>query len=561
MLWHLIDTLRLTMDNPNSNRGCIEIFTIESRAISGPGFPYAQDEASPYHLCNNPAEKMALFDNDFVDWMRENRDHIITHCAELIRQSDPIVEMSQWQPHSKKFYPRALFGIYLSMRFEQACVIAKGLGIKINRFNGYEAVDGVTREDRFELTIRCLKDDSRQHLSRLDKVLLASGHWHPNQHPTTHILSSPYPASDIHKTILAYQKKRARGTLICYVHGMGPSAVDAILSVCEYGRFSYDATGLATKFEPNWEGFLTSEVKIISGSRSGYFPSVRWPTVDHDFQFLVEDQLDAIKKKNKGKLPLDELIWLIDAELRGASNNAIGFGEVCTPTVSSAYKKLLTDMRGFYTERLIHTVILRARRLKFYQCLNAEDKRKYDNELDPHFIKTAVPIPLPNARKLAALFEANVLSSIRLGHHSELNPPFEINTPNATIQPHIVICAHHKHYDVKCHPSLLIRNLIDHQEVLEYNQNGYQPGGICADASSVFRVTNRIKGYCDLSTHLYAFGPVSQYWQNQNNYAAAFVNAAIVVAKDWAIYTKVDDQETGLPSEYGECPSNLFARR
>jgi uncharacterized NAD(P)/FAD-binding protein YdhS len=527
MMWHLVNTLHQRMIAADPIPRLTEILTIESRAINGPGLPYDMAGISSYHLCNNPAEKMSLFDNDFVDWMLENRHYIIAHHPELIRQSDPTVLLSQWQPCPEKFYPRALFGIYLSIRFDQACALAERHGIEVRCFNGYEAVDGVTRNGKFDLTIRCLKSGARQTLGKLDKVLLASGHWSPDRPAASHVLSSPYPARNIHQSILADQEKRRRSSLTCYVHGMGPSGVDAILSLCEHGRFTYDTDGLATGFEPDWNVFQAAEVKIIAGSRSGFFPGVRWPLLDQEFWYLTETRIDAIKESNKGEIPLAELLSLIDSELRAASHNELAIEDVLKPNFSNAHQKLLTDMQGTFAERLLYTVTLRARRLKFYQDLNAADKRRYDKELDTHFIRIAVPIPLQNARKLTALIDAGVLSTVQLGYQKKLN--YWITT----IKPDIVICSHGQNYDIRRHPSLLIKNLIESQEVIEYSENGYRPGGICADESSHFRVANNINGYRDRSQHLYSFGPVTQYWQNQNNYAAAFVNAATVVAQNW----------------------------
>lgn len=442
-MWHLVNALCQRMSGAGSILRRIEILTIESRAINGPGFPYDMDGISPYHLCNNPAEKMSLFDNDFVDWMLENHRYITERYPELIRQSDPAVPLSQWQPHPEKFYPRVLFGIYLSMRFNQ-------------------------------------------------------------------------------------EEKRRQSSLTCYVHGMGPSGIDAILSLCEHGHFTYDTDGLATSFEPDWSAFQASEVKIIAGSRSGFFPGVRWPLLNQEFWYLTEAQIDTIKENNRGEIPLDELLSLIDSELQRASDNELGFENVLKPDFSDAHQKLLTDIQGTFSEQLLHTVILHARRLKFYQDLNAVDKCRYDKELDTHFIRTAVPIPLQNARKLISLIKAGVLSTIQLGYQKELNQFFEFDYLGTIIKPDTVICSHGQNYDVRRHPSLLVKNLIENQEVIEYSENGYRPGGICADESTHFRVATNTKGYRDQSWHLYSFGPVTQYWQNQNNYTAAFVNALTI---------------------------------
>lgn len=541
MLWHLVSTLCQRMNGLRLDPSRIEITTIESRPVNGPGFPYDIDGSAPYHLCNNPAEKMSLFDNDFVDWMLENRDEIIMDFPELILEADRTAQLDQWQPRAEKFYPRALFGIYLLRRFDQACARATHHGITVRNYNGYEAIDGTTREGKFELAIRCLKSGELTRLEHLDKVLLACGHWQ-SEMPAATILASPYPTRNIYRSISACQQENRRDQLTFYVHGMGPSGVDAILSLCEHGKFRYDANGLANQFEPDWHQFGASEVRIIAGSRSGFFPGVRWPLLDHDFRYLTEFNIENLKNAGGGKIPLDELISLINSELSAASDGRLSFSDVAEPKFGNAYEKLLTDITGSSAEKVLHTVILHARRLRFYEDLNSDDKRRYDQELDTHFIRTAVPIPLQNAKKLVALIESGVLSTIRLGYQKALNASFDLTCSGTTIKPDIVIRSNGHNYDVTRHPSPLIRHMLEGGELVEYNENGYRAGGICAAESTSFRVVNRIRGCPSHSEQLYSFGPITQYWQNQNNYAAAFVNAARMVAQDWVGYAAANVQ-------------------
>lgn len=192
MLWHLVDTLCRSIDSDTVLRGDIVITTVERQPTNGPGFPYGSDCSAPYHLCNNPAEKMSLFDNDFLDWMRERREQIIADHPELILASDPSTQLEQWEPVATAFYPRALFGMYLSSRFKQASERAAGHGISVCTFNGHEAINGATRDGHFALTIQCRTSGAVTRLEHLDKVLLASGHW-PSEQSSTAVLASPYP--------------------------------------------------------------------------------------------------------------------------------------------------------------------------------------------------------------------------------------------------------------------------------------------------------------------------------------------------------------------------------
>lgn len=535
MLWHLVDTLCRSIGSGAIAPGGIVVTTVERQPTNGPGFSYGSDCSAPYHLCNNPAEKMSLFDNDFVDWMRECREQIIADHPQLILASDPSTRLDQWGPVATAFYPRALFGIYLSRRFEQACARATSHGMTVRTFNGHEAIDGSTRDGYFALTIQCRTSGAVTRLEYLDKVLLASGHW-PNEQSSAAVLASPYPPESIHASMLAHQQAHQRRQLTLYVHGMGPSAVDAILSVCEHGRFVYGADGLAQRFEPDWRCFGAEDVKIVAGSRSGFFPGVRWPLLSDTFRYLNDYAIAGLRQSNHGTVPLDDVIALIDAELAAASDGGLSFDDVAAPPFASAYDKLLTDIRGERSERTVYAIVLRARRLRFYEHLNAADKLRYDSQFDTHFIRTAVPIPLQNAKKLVALIEAGALSTVRLGYQEQSGAAFTIDSEQGSVQPEIVIRSHGHNYDMRRHPSQLIRRLLEGGELLEYSEDGYRTGGIAAAESSGFRVAQATEAGTRHSDHVYAFGPVTQYWQNQNNYAAAFVNAAKMVAQDWAVF-------------------------
>lgn len=536
MLWHLVEALCNGIDSGILVQGGIEVTTVERQPTNGPGFPYGSACSASYHLCNNPAEKMSLFDNDFVDWMLECRDEIIANYPELILASDPSVRLDQWEPVVTAFYPRALFGIYLSRRFEQACERAVRHGIKVCTLNGYEAIDGATHDDHFTLTLQCQTSGTVTRLEYLDKVLLACGHW-PREQSSATVLASPYPPEKIHTSMLGYQQAHLGRPLTVYVHGMGPSAVDAILSVCEHGRFIYGGDGLAQSFKPDWRCFGTERIKVVVGSRSGFFPAVRWPLLNDEFLYLKDNVISEIMEKH-GTAPLDDVIALIDAELVAASDGWLSFNDVVAPQFACAYDKLLTDIRGERNERIVHAVMLRARRMRFYEHLTAADKLRYDKQFDSHFIRAAVPIPLQNAKKLVALIEAGVLSTVRLGYQEQSGAVFTIDGEQGPVQPDIVIRSHGQNYDLRRHPSPLIRRLRKAGELLEYCEEGYRTGGIAVAESKGFRVAHETQAGTVYSDQLYAFGPVTQYWQTQNNYAEAFVNAAKVVAQEWAVFAQ-----------------------
>ena len=542
MLWHFVKALCQTP--PNNDLSAVEIFTVEQRRINGPGLPYDADDIEAHHLCNNPAEKMALFDNDFVDWMHANRQQLI-HChPDLIRAAHPMMPLDLWCPQPTTFYPRALFGLYLSQRFSEACTLAKSRGIRVQNFNCYEVIDGWSapaQDGKFTLTIREIATHQERLIKQLDKVLLASGHWKTATQSHANILPSPYPSQHIRQAVAALQASpppQARAVFavfVVFVNGMGPSAVDAILTLFESGRFELDADGLASRFIPCHDTSELAELHVIAGSRSGFFPGVRWPLVDYQFAYLTDKHIAKLRQQ-AGRIDLTALLTLIDCELRAAGGNDLNLEAIRRPRLNNAYAKLLIDVEGALPERLAYTIMLRARRLRFYEDLRAADKRIYDTDLDTHFIRTAVPIPLPNAKKLIALIEAGVLSTVALGyqgHQKNHRGVAEIDTEAGMVKPDLVIFSNGQNYDLDQHPSPLIRCLIKRREVVVHAEENYRPGGISASEANQFRVLNHLGESPAYSTTLYSFGRITQYWQNQNNFAAAFVAAAEAVAKEW----------------------------
>ncbi|NUG13079.1 FAD/NAD(P)-binding protein, partial [Acinetobacter seifertii] len=126
------------------------ITLVEMRESIGHGNPYDKDELLAGHLCNNPAHSMSLWDNDFVDWMAENKNHLMTHYPHLVYKKSLAGE-SQVFPDPNAFYPRALFGIYLNDRFKKYLELAKLNRIKVEVYNGYEAIDGYEAKGGYNL--------------------------------------------------------------------------------------------------------------------------------------------------------------------------------------------------------------------------------------------------------------------------------------------------------------------------------------------------------------------------------------------------------------------------
>ncbi|RXE87285.1 FAD/NAD(P)-binding protein [Pseudoalteromonas sp. A757] len=531
----------------------IEIVTFEQRGDNGPGHPYCSEELLPTHLCNNQTYMMALFDNDFFDWLCERQHWLAQRFPHLIKVTHPALEdITVWQPDQDAFYPRALFGVYLKERFNQYCQLAKENGVKIHHYNNCKVLDGLPTKSGFELHF-CQHEHSAVKQLEFDKVLLATGHWNSlnKAQYDERVLMSPYPHSALKnwfsqqlETQPVYGKRIA-------IKGMGPSGIDAILSLVDSGKFEQDPQGNVVAFTPDKS---TRSLNVYAISRCGFFPAVRDRRIEHSFNYLTEDTFFDLEKKLGKRLALDDILHLIDEELKDASQGRIGWQEVAVPPFESALEKLKFDATLPQDNALIHAVLLRVRRMKFYRYLSADEKQRYDANLDTHFIRTAVPIPLLNAQKLIALFNAGILTSCQLGYGNKQGVTISANqisiSCNQVCEPLIadgLIMAAGQSFDLKLHPDPFIQALIKRGELQPHQEVNYQTGGIRLQGHESYKVMrwDPITQQHQVSPYLSSFGVLTRYWQNERNFAAAFVEAAQSVAHNWVdyIYKKTTAQQ------------------
>lgn len=540
-LWHLVR--RLT--GPDRAAGvppsAVTIVTIERGPVNGPGHPYAAENVELAHRCNNEASTMGIHGNDFVDWMVQNCARLATDHPELILETHPGIDLADWRPRDDEFYPRALFGLYLRDRFREAVERARVHGVEVRTHLRTEVVDGCARDGRFSCALRRLDTGHEFTPDGFDRVLLSTGHWRPaagdELADRAGYVASPYPP-DAAKTLVA---DRAGPTRV-FVQGMGPSGIDAVLTLADRGRFTYSADGHVTSYRPSVDDGAGG-LRIVAGSRCGFFSPVRGPLAGYELRHLTEAGMRAIRRENGGRLRLAGVLELLDRDLRCATGGALGWKDVANPRDGSAAEKLANDLRCSYAGNVVHTVVLRARRLRFYSRLDAADKRVYDRLLDSHVIRTAVPMPAANAEKLLALMDAGVLTTVRLGYDA---PPvaahedgtFRIGFEGEDGEPASftadgVVRAVVPDFGLEHHPAPLIRNLLRRGEIVPHEEGGYVTGGLALDPRVRYRVTRRAGDALVPSPHLSAFGAPVRFWQNEHNFAGAFVEAARWVADDW----------------------------
>lgn len=547
-LWHVVQRLTDPRRRPPLSPSAVTIVTVERGPVSGPGYPYAKDNVQLAHRCNNEASTMGIHGNDFVDWLTESKPWLIRDHPELIRETHPAVELSAWQPDNGEFYPRALFGLYLEKRFQATVERARAHGIDMRQYVRHEAVDGYTMEQGFALSLRSLDTGHEFTVDGIDHVLLSTGHW---QSTATDALSgasgfvaSPYPPDAV-KTAVA-ERIRSRRTPgdrpRVFVQGMGPSGIDAIMTLCGDGQFTYTDDGHIASYRPATRAG-EEPLHIVAGSRCGFFSPVRGPLAPYELHHLTDERLAEIRRDHQGQLKIERILELLDKDLRRATDGAVGWNDIKNPPYPSAREKLVSDLQDAYTGNLVHTLALKARRLRFYHQLASHDKTTYDRLLDTHFIRTAVPMPSANAEKLLALMDAGILTTVKQGYDAprtavEEDGRFRITYRSdeggrSALRADCVIRASGQDFSLQNHPSRLMQNLLRRGEVVPHEEGGYVTGGIALDARGGYRVMKRAGDTSVPSPHLTSYGSPVRFWQHEHNFASAFVEAAESVADEW----------------------------
>ncbi|MDF2258956.1 FAD/NAD(P)-binding protein [Streptantibioticus ferralitis] len=547
-LWHLVQRLTDPDRLPSLPPSAIAITTVEQGPVNGPGYPYAQDNVQLAHRCNNEASTMGIHGNDFVDWMVESKPWLIRDHPEVVLETHPGIELGEWRPDNGEFYPRALFGMYLGQRFQEAVARARAHGIEVQQYTRHEAVDGCATKEGFSVSLRELDTDREFILDGFDRVLLSTGHWQAAAADglSGHggYIASPYPPVALKAAVADWIRSRGtRGERPCvFVQGMGPSGIDAIMTLCSDGEFTYTHDGHVASYQP---ATRTGEepLHVVAGSRSGFFSPVRGPLADYELHHLTEESLAAIRRDHQGSLKVERILELLDKDLLRATGGAVGWNDVKNPRYRSAGEKLASDLRDSYTGNPVYTVLLKARRMRFYNQLEPGDKSVYDRLLDTHFIRTAVPMPAANAEKLLALMDAGILTTVRQGYDA---PRPEVGDDGdflityrsddggrSTLRADGMVRATSQDFGMERHPSPFVQNLLRRGEIVPHEEGGYVTGGIALDARGGYRVMKRMGDVCVPSPHLAAYGSPVRFWQNEHNYAGAFVKAAEWVADEW----------------------------
>ncbi|AHG64714.1 FAD/NAD(P)-binding protein [Advenella mimigardefordensis] len=192
----------------------IHITLFEPTGVIGQGTAYQADLNT--NLLNVPANNMSLFDDKrthFLEWLTTlSKDDLSRYGVKEIDGND--------------FYPRPLFGRYVSEQFTRIVKLACDLGVTVRVIEN--AVVAIERQQSRAMMLR----DSAGGKYEADRVVLCNGNLSSDKFeallPQAGFLNSPYPVAELARKI---PNSASVGIL-----GSNLSAIDAIVALVAQGH-------------------------------------------------------------------------------------------------------------------------------------------------------------------------------------------------------------------------------------------------------------------------------------------------------------------------------------
>lgn len=393
---------------PDPFRMVVQVFNRGN--IFGPGYPHNDEIVLPFHITNMCASEMGIIagdPGDFQNWVSDNVNDLRSRFP-WFRERYSVTDNHKTGCHH---YPRAIMGMYLKDRFQQAVRLGRRIGLEIHLYPRSEVVDLKQDNDRIRLNIEDL--DSKAYFSKYaDRVLLATGHWN-EKNAGDRYFTSPWPAVTLLNSI-------PRGEKIAII-GTSLSAIETLLTLTSEGEFIRSRKGELTYKPPE------NSRTFVLYSRRGLLPRVRGKMGDRANRFMHRGAIQQLLSDDRESLTLDAMFNLLNSELEDAYGHGIHWGEVINPTDKPAelLQRYLDDAingDGPDGELVWQTVLHQTFDLvrEVYLNLAPEERKRFDRHYSSVFFTHAAVQPAVNAEKLLALMNAGIVEVIRLGEEYRL---------------------------------------------------------------------------------------------------------------------------------------------
>lgn len=374
------------------------IIFFDRNATAGPGMPYDETTQYPFHLVNMPASEMGVDpDNpeDLTNWISSQADELKNDFPML----NPV------------FPPRAVVGRYLTDRFLTAVKTAYQSGIKIDVKEKTTVTHIRMDAGQYVLSTRKNESDAVDTF-KAERIFLATGHWN---RPVSEAqpFEQSWPAPRLREKIRPGMKTAVIGTSL--------SAIDTLFTLAGDAGFRTGPDKIIS-FIPD-----TSTPTITLCSRNGRLPRVRGNAGTYQNRYFTAEGINGLSGHGQRAIPLNALFTLLEKELRHAYKGDFSWGRItCDDTpVQTLSQDVEFARHGDNPDGDIRwqTVLFQAipELKKAYLMLDTKDKQRFDHHYKSLFMAHASPIPLLNAKKILALFNAGTAGILKLGMNYKID--------------------------------------------------------------------------------------------------------------------------------------------
>ncbi|MCU7558217.1 FAD/NAD(P)-binding protein [Macrococcus capreoli] len=401
-----------------------EILCFDDQKYLGNGRAFQYDD--PELLMNYPGNLISMKPNkpdDFVKWIEKNEQDL---KLQIHKEADNNASGNQ-------YYSRQLFGKYMTAHFNQYAQ-KKNVTIINNHVRNVEQLNNgyriSTQDEAFDV----------------DAVFLSPGQFGPmdpyNLTTTPNYIKWPYPLNRV-------QVDKVKDYAVL---GTGLSAVDIVR-------------------------YLTPELqtKLYLVSRDGKVQSVRGAMQPIRFKYITAAQLEKVKSKNNGFLPLEALKKLFHKEI---AHQGIDADRLFKVNRTQPMKAMQFDLAHSQVVGLMQSFVYELTRNAYliWPFMTRRDKAAFLNNDAGYITAYANPMPESTAVKMMACIEDNtleILSGIeRIDYKYN---KYRIYTKNKEIRVHYVINATGpaKHFKDAIEHNDLIESLVNQDLLIAHPDGGF----------------------------------------------------------------------------------------
>jgi uncharacterized NAD(P)/FAD-binding protein YdhS len=402
----------------------IDLF--DRKANLGMGTAYSPELNSATSLLNIAAAGMSIESGNpssFVDWIKA-----LEVSGELAGRLGIAASSGLCPPKTNPggYYPRLVFGQYVSETLRRWIGTAAQAGINVNVWEGYSVKNQSQATPDGKIKLEVAKEgETTSQVVEVTNIYYSTGHWEED----TSSKGGYLKASGTIQFPSTIGMLEERGVLSkpsnIAILGSSLSAIDAIFSILlhpKVGRIEFDKDDNAKYYpEQGSDGF-----KITCYSRKGLLPRVRPTVQDAKLAFLSSEGFTRGMAWGGSHMSLESLVKALNAELRNhlGSETIDVLGKDGDPFKSTDAKAFPKDPFKFVREdirrakvgdakwyQVIHALFPIVRRA--YRQFTPHERETFDGKYASAFLWAFAPMPDRSAKALVAMHDAGVLDVFR----------------------------------------------------------------------------------------------------------------------------------------------------